>query len=674
MGGDVSLMRHGGAIEEALTPAERHRMHEAISDAQLSCASMPKITMPWNLPGLSMVLGDEEDSLVPRVPTVPGYVDPPASSESKDQAVLTVCTKATAFEHAIAFDSKRVCHLEDHDQLQLLIQKWEAMISIDYSAFDLGVDIIHLTYAERLDAVKDILGGKAIATLRQRLAQLSRYVKWSMEEARRPPFPVTTELVKNYIRHLRNDSATYSRLVGFQEAMKFAKHVVGLDCCLDAFESAWITGIFRTAGQPRPLRKQSTTLTVSALQFLEALIEDEQIGIVDRYATGVILIATHSRSRFGDLRKISEIFIDEAVGGDQDSLGYLEATSASHKMRATGNRLGAHLPLVAPLKGVGPKSWGKTFIKLAVKVGLPFQARRPMCPMLPAPNLMGDWTSRATTSGEIGKWILQLLIGSNFDSTGFTPHGCKATTLTMLAKYGADSDTRLILGHHQTRKGASEVYARDVQSAPLRVLESMFRDIRKGHFRPDETRSGMMVSQRDGALASTEVPLPVANSVPLDDGPQLGTEEASELPVNIGSDAGCDQSVAQSNSQADVDSDSDSSSSSSSSDSCLDEVVEDYAKNGAVQGEATNVASNQTKYKRELVYYQHRQSKVVHFLSFCGHSFLCGRQLTKEYRQCTLLLVVDSMKCQQCVRRHAGRSHDEDSARLGSAVKRARRE
>ena len=214
MGGDVSLMRHGGAIEEALTPAERHRMHEAISDAQLSCASMPEITMPWNLPGLSMVLGNEEDSLVPRVPTVPGYVDPPASSESKGQAVLTVCTKATAFEHAIAFDSKRVCHLEDHDQLQLLIQKWEAMISIDCSAFDLGVDIMHLTYAERLDAVKDILGGKAIATLRQRLAQLSRYVKWSMEEARRPPFPVTTELVKNYIRHLRNDSATYSRLVG----------------------------------------------------------------------------------------------------------------------------------------------------------------------------------------------------------------------------------------------------------------------------------------------------------------------------------------------------------------------------------------------------------------------------------------------------------------------------
>ena len=120
-------------------------------------------------------------------------------------------------------------------------------------------------------------------------------------------------------------------------------------------------GIFRTAGQPRPLRKQSTTLTVSALQFLEALIEDEQIGIVDRYATGVILFATYSRSRFGDLRKISEIFIDEAVGGDQDSLGYLEATSASHKMRATGNRLGAHLPLVAPLKGVGPKSWGKNF-------------------------------------------------------------------------------------------------------------------------------------------------------------------------------------------------------------------------------------------------------------------------------------------------------------------------
>ena len=60
---------------------------------------------------------------------------------------------------------------------------------------------------------------------------------------------------------------------------------------------------------------------------------------------------------------------------------------------------------------------------------------------------------------------------TDFDPTGFTPHGCKATTLIMLSKYGASLDDRLVLGHHQLHNGALEVYSRDLQSAPLRVLE-----------------------------------------------------------------------------------------------------------------------------------------------------------------------------------------------------------
>jgi len=86
----------------------------------------------------------------------------------------------------------------------------------------------------------------------------------------------------------------------------------------------------------------------------------------------------------------------------------------------------------------------------------------------------------------------------------------------MLAKYGADPDTRLVLGHHQTNKAASKVYARDVQSAPLRVLEAMFKDIRNGHFRPDGTRSGMIQRPDPEAGQVTDVPLPVANLPPGD--------------------------------------------------------------------------------------------------------------------------------------------------------------
>ena len=120
----------------------------------------------------------------------------------------------------------------------------------------------------------------------------------------------------------------------------------------------------RAASQKRPLRKQSVVLTVRALQVLEQFLEDQEAPLVDRYATGVALFATYARARFGDLRQIAEIFVDEVAPNENESLGYLEMMSASHKMRSTGNRLGAHL-LIAPLKGLGPTAWGVTFIRVA---------------------------------------------------------------------------------------------------------------------------------------------------------------------------------------------------------------------------------------------------------------------------------------------------------------------
>ena len=88
---------------------------------------------------------------------------------------------------------------------------------------------------------------------------------------------------------------------------------------------------------------------MKALQFLEQLLEDHKAPLVDRYATGVALFATYARARFGDLKQIAEIFVDEAAPTENEGLGYLEMMSASHKMRSTGTRLGAHLPLIAPL-------------------------------------------------------------------------------------------------------------------------------------------------------------------------------------------------------------------------------------------------------------------------------------------------------------------------------------
>ena len=622
--------------------------------------------MPWELPALSMVFGEREESIIPSVRPILGYVEPPQLENMTERPPMSLQSKTTAFEHAISFESKRICHLPEGDQLLLLLQKWEAVISISFPSFDVGVDLAVLSYEQRVSTIGEILGGKSVGTLRQRLGQIGQYVKWATSEAKRPPFPITAELIKNYVRHLRNCDSPHSRYSGTLEAFKFAKHVVGLDCDLGAFETAWVSGIMRAASQQRPLRKQSAVLTVKALQFLEHFLEDQKAPLVDRYATGVTLFATYARARFGDLKQISEIFVDKVAPTENGGLGYLEMMSASHKMRSTGNRLGAHLPLIAPIKGLGPTAWGVTFANVAKEVGLDLENWPRKMPLLPAPDRMGSWTDRAVTSGEVGRWIKQILTPCDFDAAAFTPHGCKATTLAMLSKYGVEADVRLALGHHQIGKGAAEVYARDTQAAPLRKLEDMFNAIRKGHFLPDQTRSGMFRQPND-----TVDPLDEENStfvtdlpLPIPAGPR--SPESNEGGWSL---AGSSTEIPQPGLQVVTDADtatcfSDESESSSGSDaeSCATDVIEEQASS-----QPTSAFGGETKF------YQHRKSKIVHVASLMGTSFACGRQLTPEYRQCSEIMVVESMRCQQC-RKHAAKIGEGDLADLNAVVKRARRQ
>ena len=182
------------------------------------------------------------------------------------------------------------------------------------------------------------------------------------------------------------------------------------------------------------MRKQSTTLNVKSILFLENFLYDSKRALVDRFAAGVFLFAVYASARFGDLRRIAKVIVDEVQENKDESLGFLELHSDSHKMRATGNPLGARLPQIAPIKGLGDRAWGRDFVEVARMTGLNLKEWIPGRPLLPAPTVIGDWSDRPTTSAEIGKWLRGILEQCpDFIPDGFTPHGCKATTLVMLS-------------------------------------------------------------------------------------------------------------------------------------------------------------------------------------------------------------------------------------------------
>eukprot|EP00435_Cladocopium_sp_Y103_P011314 s1805_g2.t4 len=665
--GNSSLV-DGRAPVANMTDIQRRQMHDAISDAHALAARPSQIVLPWEEPSMSWIFGDGDQSVIPDVAPVWGYIEPEVESEQHREVAVAVESRPTVFESAISFGSFRTCHLSDSDQLSILSQKFEALVSINYAAFDLGVQIFDSPYAVRVQTVSEVLGGKSPATLSRRLSQITRYVKWASEEAKREPFPVSAELIKNYIRHLRNQNSGHTAFKGFMEVLKFMKHVVGLDCDMSAFDSAWVSGIIRAAQQSRPLRKQSTTLNVKTLMYLESYLSDSTKAVVDRYACGVFLFAVYARARFGDLRKISKVLIDVAPDTNEGSLGFLEAHSASHKMRATGNRLGAHLPLIAPIKGVGQRAWGHDFIAVSQLTGLDLREWVSGRPFLPAPSPIGNWTDRAVTSSEVQKWMHGVLAAcTDFSSVGFTPHGCKATTLLMLSRYGASPDDRLILGHHQINRGALEVYARDLQSAPLRVLEQMFADIRSGRFAPDVTRSGMFTPDMNPPTLSMPVGIDVspAPTTPLDD-----TFDNASLPsMGPSSDRGQVSNSAAQPVTGTLTEDIESESSGSGFDtdeSDTEEIIKDLATTERPPGH----------WHPGCTLYQHRCSKLVHALSLFGHrqAFVCGRSLSKEYILFETKFFVDAMKCQQCDKGQTPTEASENASALGAVVKRARKQ
>eukprot|EP00435_Cladocopium_sp_Y103_P043649 s2024_g12.t1 len=655
----------GCATVPELTDAQRRQMHEAIADAHALAARPAQLTMPWEEPSMSWIFGSRAPLDIPDVTPVWGYVGPEVAQDSGRDSTVVLGSKPTVFESAISFGSFRTCHLKDSDQHSILSQKFEALISINYAAFDLGIQIYDSPFAMRVQTVSEILGGKSPSTLSRRLSQITRYVKWASEEAKRDPFPVSAELIKNFIRHLRNLNSGHTAFKGFMEVLKFMKHVVGLDCDMTAFDSAWVRGIIQAAQQSRPLRKQSMTLNVKTLVYMESFLCDSSKALVDRFACGVFLFAVYAKARFGDLRKISKFIIDTAPDSSEGSLGYLEAHSESHKMRATGNRLGAHLPLIAHIKGLGQRAWGQDFMVVAQLTGLNLREWVPGHPLLPAPTQIGDWSDRAVTSSEVQKWIHGILSACpDFDPTGFTPHGCKATTLLMLSRYGASPDDRLILGHHQINRVALEVYARDLQSAPLKVLEQMFTDIRSGRFAPDVTRSGMFTPGANQVILNVPAigEVSPAPTTPIDD-----TQEPMSLPS-----AGPATSQGETHDPGPLPA-TETLTEDLQSESSDSEYGTDESDTEGVIRDLVTTRRPPGHWHPGCTLYQHRRSKLIHALSMFGHrkAFVCGRALSKEYVLYEANFYVDAMKCQQCDKGHDA---SEKAEALGAAVKRAKKQ
>ena len=339
---------------------------------------------------------------------------------------------------------------------------------------------------EQLRMLRDILAGKAPATLTKRANAMLRYIE--KLRVAKVAVPGDEAFLYNYFCEMRTAGFPLSRLRSLVESIRFTEFVFGIEGLSQKLLSRRCLGASRRSGET--VVRQSDPLTVSQLSCLHQVLHDDQALFWDRLVSGSTLMAVYTRSRWMDMQHTDEIVLDP----NELAPIFVELKIKEFKTKKANAWRGGTMAAVGPASGVVRGNWVATWWGLRQEL---HAALSEGYPLMPAPNGEGDPTVRPLSTSELGKWVRMILDrhGLLHDEAKITSHSCKATLLSFLAKYGASIPDREILGGHTGRMKSVLTYSRDALAAPLRVLDDMLQKIRSGHFDPNASRSGMMITE-----------------------------------------------------------------------------------------------------------------------------------------------------------------------------------
>ena len=474
-----------GPQETVLEESERARLHAAIGEAaMISGEHGSGLKLPWESGGFALIFGAQKtvDFEVPEVPFP--VVAPGASQDTAEK--LTHPAKRQKLEPCGAENFRRVINFKqafddetlDQNKWARALEKWYTILGENWASSLIGFKISKLPAEEGVKRIRELFGKKSVATVDRRANSLLGYISWGHKAHPGVDiFPLCTWMLDEHLEWLQHNKTKISAMHSFRESINFCHFVVGVEvsATCKSLWSPWAKGLLGMRDLERSERKQSAVLTVGQVAFLELLLDDDSVELMDRYAAGVMLFAVYSRSRCSDLKVVEGFILDTAnVGGNQ--IGFIECKTRSHKSSRQVAQQGLAMPLIAPIMGVRNVSWGLKFIEVAKAVGLGLEGRA-KGPLLPAPTEAGEWSKRAVTSGEMSRW-LQVLLKDEGNSAEVSSHSLKSTSLSWCSKFGMSRHPRLQLGHHSTGDGTLNTYGRDFLAPALREYITVAEHLR----------------------------------------------------------------------------------------------------------------------------------------------------------------------------------------------------
>ena len=402
-----------------------------------------------------------------------------ASGSSKGRALFEKSIKNMPDK---SYDQKR------QDTFDEACRKWSLLLRLNPLASSAGrflqeADDRDRTGEEAKAILNAMFGNKSPNSALLRADCMMRYCDWAMSTFRRRVVlpPVESE-VWQYFQFLDGKKKCSTGPGSLLECIRFCKYIFTMKDCDLVLESRRLIGFAQIKAGSR-VRRQAEPLILKDLVTLHETMEDETQHIMDRLGCGLFLTAAYGRCRWSDLRNLDRAEVD--LRGDE---GTLDLYTVDHKTSNVSSRKAEYMPIVVPAQGVVQGCWVKQFLNLHHHSGLDIN-KRPLGPLVPAPGTDGKWLKRPITSDEASVW-LRFLLGRKKDDKTVRSHSLKATMCSWAARAGFSPDLRAALSHHATAvTGTEVVYSRDLQTRPVRKLQTLIKQARVGTFVPDSSRA-----------------------------------------------------------------------------------------------------------------------------------------------------------------------------------------
>ena len=196
-----------------------------------------------------------------------------------------------------------------------------------------------------------------------------------------------------------------------------------------------------------------------------------------------MMFCLSASARVSDALNVTNLNVDKA-----DSVCILECDTLRHKTATTKEKQTTFLPYITLGALFQDESWAEEWLQARTQSGLGANSY-PLC----APNYSGGWMPRRISTGEISLWLRDILVSQGLELESvqrLTSHSLKTTILSWCAKFGMDTPTRRIVGHHVDPESRSALtYSRGALIAAHIKIYDMTRVILSGGFNPDLTRA-----------------------------------------------------------------------------------------------------------------------------------------------------------------------------------------